>query len=80
MITEYGLNGLIVCLDLPSPQDVVLKEIVHQNVIVNILYIQESKSLLLVKCGDVINRCLYVQGKDGKGFITFLETSHEHDY
>ena len=79
MITEYGLNGLIVCLDLPSLQDVVLKEIVHQNVIVNILYIQESESLLHVKCGDVINRCLYVQGKDGKGFITFLETSHEHD-
>ena len=61
------------------PQDVVLKDIVHQNVIVNILYIQESESLLLAKCGDVINRCLYVQGKDGKGFITFLETSHEHD-
>ena len=79
MITEYGLNGLIVCLDPPSPQDVVLKEIVHQNVIVNILYIQESEGLLHVKCGDVINRCLYVQGKDGKGFITFLETSHEHD-
>ena len=63
LITEYGLSGLIVCQDLPPPQDVLLKEIVHQNIIgQHFLYIKESESLLLVKCGDVINRCLYVQG------------------
>ena len=33
LITEYGLNGLNVFQDLPPPQDVVLKEIVHRNLI-----------------------------------------------
>ena len=33
LITKYGLNGLNVCQDLPPPQDVVVKEIVHRNLI-----------------------------------------------
>ena len=80
LITEYGLTGLNICQDLPLPQDVVLKEIVHRNLIgQHFLQVQEIESLLLVKCADVINRCLHVQGEDGKGFITFLDTPYEHD-
>ena len=77
---EYGLTRLNFCKDFLPPQDVVLKEVVYPNLIgQHFLQDHESKSLLLVKCGNIISRYLYVQGKDGKGFITFQDTPYDYD-
>ena len=48
-----------VCQEFPPPQDVILKETVYCNLIGHhFLQVHDNKSLLLVKCGDIVNRRL----------------------
>ena len=80
LLEEYKLTGVNVCQGLPPPQDAVLKEIVQRNLIGgHFLEVQETNSLLIVNCEAIENRCLYVKTREGRGFITILDTPYEHD-
>ena len=39
----------------------------------------KKQNLLIVDCGVEVNKCLYVQGKDERDFITVLDMPYEHD-
>lgn len=42
--------------------------------------VQETNIPTIVNCNAIVNRCLEVEGrKDGKIFITVLDTTYEHD-
>ena len=42
--------------------------------------VQETNIPVIVNCNDIVNRCLKVEGRrDGKIFMTVLDTPYEHD-
>ena len=80
LLLKYNVTGVDVCQGLSPPQDAVLKEIVHKRLIgQHFAEVQDTERPLIISCNVIVNRCLYVQGKDGKGFMTRLDTPYEHD-
>ena len=80
LFEECNLTGVNVCQGLPPPQDAVLKEIVQRNLIGgHFLEVQETDSPLIVNYEAIESRCLYVKTREGRGFITILDTPYEHD-
>lgn len=80
LLLKYNI-GLNVCQGLPLPQDVVLQEIVRRTFLgQDFMEVQETNIPTIVNCNAIVNRCLEVEGrKDGKIFITVLDTTYEHD-
>ena len=78
---KYNIIGLNVCQGLPLPQDVVLREIVRRNFLgQDFMEVQETNIPMIVNCHAIVNRCLKVEGRrDGKIFMTVLNTPYEHD-
>ena len=81
LLVKYNIIGLNVCQGLPLPQDVVLREIVRRNFLgQDFMEVQETNIPMIVNCHAIVNRCLKVEGRrDGKIFMTVLNTPYEHD-
>ena len=62
-------------------QDVVLREIVRRNFLgQDFMEVQETNIAIIVNCNAIVNRCLKFEGRrDGKVFMTVLDTPYEHD-
>ena len=41
--------------------------------------VTETDSVVLINCTIIENRCLHIAKRDGKGFLTVLDTTCEHD-
>ena len=80
LLLKYNI-GLNVCQGLPLPQDVVLQEIVRRTFLgQDFMEVQET-NIPMINCNAIVNKCLEVEGhKDGKIFVTVLDTPYEHDY
>ena len=79
-ICSTTLTGGNVCDGLPPPQDVVLQETVRKKLVGQHFFeAQETERPLIVNCGSIMNRCLYVKSSGRRGFITHLDTPYEHD-
>ena len=80
LLLKYNVTGVDVCQALSPPQDAVLKEIVQKRLMEqHFAKVQDTERALIISCNVILNRCLYVQGKDGKRFITRLDMPYEHD-
>ena len=81
LLLKYNIKCLNVCQGLPLPQDVVLQEIVRRTFLgQDFMEVQET-NIPMINCNAIVNKYLEVEGhKDGKIFVTVLDTPYEHDY
>ena len=81
LLLKYNIIGLNVCQGLPLLQGVVLRQIVRRNFLgQDFMEVQETNIPVIVNCNDIVKRCLKVEGRrDGKIFMTVLDTPYEHD-
>ena len=61
--------------------NVLLREIVRRNFLrQDFMEVPETNIPMIVNCNAIVNKCLEVEGrKDGKIFMTVLDTPYEHD-